>query len=265
MDVLQEMQKRQDELTDSERKVYDIVFQDPTEICSSTTMQIAARHHISQSSISRFCQKLGYGSFSEFRMALYLSTQIDVSPMAEEESGKDLAYWMSQMVLDVRDALPETVLKPLVKRLMTSAHIYLSGSAYSSIPAQLLALQMTLSSLPASFVPHGSETAALHGITSRDTYILFSAGNPTHADLLDAANEVSPQKRPYIILVTLTPRHPLRKKADQVICLPSWATLHYPMAVDITFTTNVFCNLLLHYLSGYLAAKDGTDGGADQA
>jgi len=252
MNILEQIKSHKDELTPGERKVYEIVMADPVYVSSSTTSQITARYHISQSSISRFCQKVGYNSFIDFRMALYLSSQTD-SYGEEKTEAKDLTYYMCEQVHAVKNALPDSLLNDLAERITHSSAVYVTGTTYSSIPAQLLAQQLVLSSVPAYYVQTGAESETLHITRNTDTFILFSAGNPTYSDFLHAVKEISSVKRPYTILVTLSANHPLRRMADKTVCLPSWTSLHYPVAVDTSFVTNIFCNILSNYLMNYIS------------
>lgn len=248
MNILDQIKQCKDKLTPRELEIYKIVMEHPYEISSSTTSQIVAHYHVSQSSISRFCQKVGYNSYSDFRMALFLSATTGRFHEESEGERQDLTYYMCDLVKAVRKSLPDTLLDTLSKRVMTSNTIYTAGTTYSSIPAQLLALQFLLGSFPAHYVPAGSEVEVLHITRPSDTFFLFSVENPTHQDFLTSVREISPEKRPYTILVTLSARHPLQKLADQVVYLPSWTSMHYPIAVDTSFVTNTFCNIFSNYL-----------------
>lgn len=253
MNILEEIKAHKDDLTPKELKIFHIVMNNPIDISSSTTSQIAARYHVSQSSISRFCQKVGYSSFSDFRMALYLSSSTNKFDELKLPEFQDFTYYMCEQVKAVKAALTDTLLHSLAERILNSDSIYVSGATYSSIPAQLLTQQLVLASVPAHFVPNGNEIELLHITRNTDTFILFSAGNPTHADFLNFTKEISLEKKPYTILITFSNKHPLRKLVDAVICLPNWVSLHYPVSVDNSFTTNTFCNIFFNYLMNFIS------------
>lgn len=57
-------------LTEGERRVADIVLQDPQGVTLSSVTVLAQRSNTSAATVSRFCRKLGFGRFPQFKIRL---------------------------------------------------------------------------------------------------------------------------------------------------------------------------------------------------
>jgi len=57
-------------LTEGERRVAEIVLQDPQAVTLSTVTVLAHRSNTSAAAVSRFCRKLGFGSIPQFKIRL---------------------------------------------------------------------------------------------------------------------------------------------------------------------------------------------------
>lgn len=65
--------------TSAELKVAQCLREEPFAFSSGTASEVANKFNISQSSISRFCRKMGYSGFSDFRLSLMLAMAVDDS------------------------------------------------------------------------------------------------------------------------------------------------------------------------------------------
>ena len=61
--------------TSKELEVCELLEEDPFSFAASTATEISKRYGVSQAAVSRFCQKLGFTGYSDFRMNLMLATQ----------------------------------------------------------------------------------------------------------------------------------------------------------------------------------------------
>ncbi|MEY8755605.1 MurR/RpiR family transcriptional regulator [Peribacillus frigoritolerans] len=59
-----------DKFTKTEEELAHYILQRPEEVCQLTISQIAKKLHISPATITRFCQKLAFSGFNEFRHEL---------------------------------------------------------------------------------------------------------------------------------------------------------------------------------------------------
>lgn len=256
MDIWERMDACLDDMSPKERQVYKLVREQPNAFSSATATDLAARFNIAQSTISRFCQRIGFSGFSEFRMSLALA-------MANYSYGKDhaeslsqerhdLAYYMADIVYQTRAALPPPQMEALARRIGQAANVYVGGHGNSNPPARILFTRLILNQVPAHLMESNFEIEMMHIIKPHDVVVLFSAQNPTHRDFVSFVHNLPPEARPYIVLVANTPRHPLRRYADEFFCLPTWSTLHYSVMLDTALAPIAFCSFLTECVAHFL-------------
>ena len=215
---IENIQSKKKDFTDAELKIANLLEQEPFVFSSSTATEIANKFNVSQSSISRFCQKLGYHGFSDFRMSLILSLSTSVpSNNTTNEWCATLCSQINQLSQSLNDEHQNKIANMIINARVT----YTSGYGASEIAANLLAFRSMLLSLNVFEIPTSREVETLHLINNQDLIILFSASNPSHRDLISMLDDMPKEKRPKLILVTESLRHPFIKKVDEVVMLPN--------------------------------------------
>lgn len=68
--ILDRIQSRLDELTKKERSVATAVLANPGQAVTETIAQLARRAQVSEPSVTRFCQRLGFSGFPGFKLEL---------------------------------------------------------------------------------------------------------------------------------------------------------------------------------------------------
>ena len=219
MDALSLIELHKDSYTARELEVYEAVKANPESVLGSNATQFSEAYGFSQSAVSRFCKRAGFEGYGDFRMAMHQAVYQRGLDQSTEREGN-----FSSDIFRLCSLLEETVdhgkVDRLVRRICSSRRTYLLGMGASSISARALALGLTLRSVPSTFVETGWEEESLHCVDNEDTYVIFSAKNPSFRGFLATASGLKPEMRPHITLVSLTDRHPLRDLVDQNIVLP---------------------------------------------
>ncbi|HDV5466937.1 TPA: MurR/RpiR family transcriptional regulator, partial [Vibrio cholerae] len=70
MSVLQRIVSRRTQLSESGRQIGDWVLANAAQAAAMTSQDLAAWANVSQSSIVKFTQRLGFKGYSEFKLAL---------------------------------------------------------------------------------------------------------------------------------------------------------------------------------------------------
>ena len=261
MNIFEQMELCKADFTPREREIYEIFRSEPDVIAQNTTVAIASRYGIAQSAISRFCQKIGFNSFSDFRMSLALSVAahsfVDNPGPSDEKSKWQITDYICDLVRATERMVGEETFTLLSHKIINAGHIYVTGTARSSIPAQLLVGSLVQLCRPSYFIEPGLEVETLHIMKDTDLVILFSSQNPTHKEFLGMAAGLSPARRPSTLLVTHSSKHPVSKMVDDVVVLPTWSSLHYPISIETFTSSNVFCSLLSAQLTKDLAGAPG--------
>ena len=241
MNIWNKMEQQKADFTPKEMEIYNLVQKDPYAFTASTAMNIAKTYTVSQSAISRFCQKLGFNGFADFRLSMMISSAKDNSN-TKEECNRSFSDALCTVITQIADnVMPLDSVRDLVSHILASRTIYTSGYGASSIPAEYFAFKMM-------------ET--LHIINNKDTVILFSNSNPSHADFFSLIKELLPEQKPYIVLITGTAKHPFAKKCDNVITLPKLSSAIYPTMLDSGVAAMDFAQLMTVRIAEQLQAMD---------
>lgn len=261
MNVWEQMESCKNELTPKELEIYELVKQDPYSFTASTAMEIASRYHVAQSAISRFCQKVGFSGFADFRLSMILATSTRGYSLDESsifKSPHDFTSLMCAMIQQTKRSLPDRMLEELSTRIVRSSAVYTSGYGSSFSCAQMFAFMLSCSGIPAHFMPPSMEMETLHILKNTDIVFLFSVSNPSHLDFLSLVGDMPVEKRPYIVLVDGISRHPLRGKVSQVITLPDWLTMHVSFMISNTIPQFAFCHIVSDCVNRMLVTPQKT-------
>lgn len=249
MDAYRQMELHKDELTPRELSVYEAIINNDELVRGSSSTELARALGISQSVISRFCQKIGFSGYGDFRMNLYQVAGKLEGRGEKSNDERDIADYYADALYEVRRTLPDSLLEELAEKVLAASDIYLSGYGASAIPASFLGTLLTQDAQRAHVVSPGDEVGVLHYSSEHDLFFLFSLMNPSHKDFVTTTHELNPQSRPHTVLISGTPSHPLRGEVDEMIVLPSWSTRHHDTYLPPTYATTLFCMLLSHAVS----------------
>lgn len=248
MDAFRQMGLHEGELTPTEHRVYDFVIKSPEALLQNTTTMAAKQVGVSQSAISRFCQKVGYDSFGEFRMALMLSLSNSTPTRIDDDKRRSSDY-LCDMVKATDEAVQDSVVQGLCDRILNAHTVYTTGGGLSSPPALMLSMELLKYSIPCYFMQNGQEMIHLHVAQENDLVIIFSSKNDTQRMMLNVLKETSKEKRPHCVMVSHSAAHPLKKMVDDFILLPTWQTERYPVYIEPMTSMLAFCSILMTEVS----------------
>jgi DNA-binding MurR/RpiR family transcriptional regulator len=248
MDAFSRIENLRDTLTAREQLVADSILDSPESYTQSTSTMAAQHAGVSQSTISRFCQKLGYESYTDFRMELTLSLSAHTPYEESRDNTKSHVDYLSDMITATNAAV-RTNLDDLVDKILSARTIYTTGAGLSSTPALSLSLQLLKFNLRSTFVTCGSEMVTMHVADASDLVLIFSSKNDTHRMFLNVLQDATAQKRPHTIMVTHTGAHPLRNLVDETIVLPTWQSERYPVYIEPTESMQAFSSIVMLAIS----------------
>lgn len=246
MNIFVQMELHKGEFTRRDREIFKLFSKHPEEVAGSTATSIAERFNIPQSAISRFCKKIGFDGYGDFRMNMMRSSHREEAQGDGE--GLDIADHISDYVHDVRAAATDEAVGAIIERISGARRVYTCGEAASSFPAQLLAFMLIELSLPVQFITSGWEEEMLHCMGGEDLVIVFSSRNPTHQRFLSTLRELRVDRQPDVLLVTHSSAHPLRHLADDVFVIPTWYRPGYNVTVDGSASMLFFCYIMTDML-----------------
>lgn len=221
-------------LSKSEHKIVDYIEKNPNKIEALTINQLALEVNTSVATVLRFCQKLGYSGFKEFKFAF-------AKELSQPAKG---AY--SQALGETISLLPNDSQKKIdiFTNALTNKNINLIlGVYYSGIPAQFLTnglVDLGYKSICATSTTTGEHI--LNIADAESTIVVFSINGLFEKyknywrTLID-----EPQKNTF--LITLNKETKLRKYFSHTIVLPGQELAHKsafdPQSIPVAFVESV--------------------------
>lgn len=246
MNPFEQMELKKASYTKKEMEVYEVLINNIDDILRDSAMTIAEAHHISQSAITRFCQKLGYQGFNDFKYDVY---KYQKSGSTTQDPSSVMDYYAKLLHLIPNAVTPEAFSQ--LAEMIVSAHFTaINGYHKSSLPAQLLEMNLTKFSIPSAYVPADrAHTLAQRCPHPEDLIIFFSATSNIYRETIDNILELIPEKRPKTILITMNDKHPIRNKVDRVFWLPNYKNQGYAQYLESQVVFMVFVDLLTSYIA----------------
>ncbi|SAK84031.1 RpiR family transcriptional regulator [Caballeronia hypogeia] len=141
--LLSQVEAMREQLRPSERKLADYVLEAPREVLDLSMTDFAARAGVSQPTIARFCQALGFSGFREFKIRLAQGVAADVPTVYRDVRTDEPAAGVAAKVLDrtigaliaVRNSLSSDSVAAAIAILADARRIEFYGAGGSGIVA----------------------------------------------------------------------------------------------------------------------------------
>ncbi|SAK72670.1 RpiR family transcriptional regulator [Caballeronia fortuita] len=141
--LLSQVEAMREQLRPSERKLADYVLEAPREVLDLSMTDFAARAGVSQPTIARFCQALGFSGFREFKIRLAQSVAADVPTVYRDVRTDEPPAGVAAKVLDrtigaliaVRNSLSSDSVAAAIAILAEARRIEFYGAGGSGIAA----------------------------------------------------------------------------------------------------------------------------------
>lgn len=212
-------------LQPSERRVADVIVDEPEAVIELTAQQIADRIGVGRSTVVRACQTFGYRGYPQLRVALAaeLGRQSDASVDAPTGVLGGIRAAMDRAAGELRAAtslLDEEVVAAAVGAVIGAKRLLVVASGLSAPVATDLAMRLTAVGRPAETLsdPIGQQIAARH-LGPDDVCVVVSGSGANEASLRAAS--AARDAGAHVLAVTSFVASPLTERADAVLVLAS--------------------------------------------
>lgn len=213
------------QLTASEKKLANFVVANGQRSQNMSISQLAAACGVAESTISRFCRRMGYRGYSAFRLAIAAaSVRAEQLPFSGEILPEDSIASISNKLAGTEiEAIRETQALIQPNSLQAAADILLAADKIlcmgqgGSMLTALEAAHLFTTAFPGFFPVADShmQVIAASGLTDKDAILFFSYSGAT-TDLLDVLH-IARQQHARIVLLTRYPNSPGTAYADAVL------------------------------------------------
>ncbi|MCL6455112.1 MAG: MurR/RpiR family transcriptional regulator [Alicyclobacillus sp.] len=211
-------------LSKAEQKVADMVLADAKGTVYSSVTDLAERAGVGETTVIRFCRKLGFRGFQEFKLAVaqeLVSPSEHVHGKIEETDDVDvmlkkITAYNTQALEDTASLLQPSQLEKAAEALLKGRRLYFFGvgsSGITAFDAQYRFMRLGFDSHAASDAHVIAMNAAL--ATREDVVCGISTSGSTK-DLVDAVR-IAKEGGAFIICLTNHARSPITHYADAVL------------------------------------------------
>jgi DNA-binding MurR/RpiR family transcriptional regulator len=214
-------------LQPSERRVADLIVDEPDAVIELTAQQIADRVGVGRSSVVRACQTFGYRGYPQLRVALAAERgSRTVAPTAQDGALGGIRSAIDRIADDLRSVtslLEAEGVSEAVAAVVAARRLLVVASGLSAPVATDLAMRLTAVGRPAETVgdPIGQQIAARH-LAPDDVCVVISGSGANEASLRAASAARAAGAR--VIALTSFSASPLTDRADLSLVLASGGT-----------------------------------------
>lgn len=139
MDIFAKLQDDKAKFSQSERRIADVLLSNFEAAVNASIIELASRAGVSPPTVTRFCRRLGYNSFSDFKVSLAKTAYVGVRYLNPEAVNTSPSEVVDDILTKAQDALfllhrslDPTILDQAAQKLANSGNVYAFGSGGNS-------------------------------------------------------------------------------------------------------------------------------------
>ena len=249
MNPLELIALHEQNFTKSDMKVKNFVLNNLEIITARSIDMIADKAGVSKSALLRFCKKLGYEGYSEFKyeVSKYLLSGTFYNPEGVKSNKNVISYYV-----DCIQKLPNYISEEIYRRLgsiiQNAAKIRIYGLHESGLSAQYLSYRLAtlgIDSEPLIFSGLFSEKASF---SSPEDLNIFISVSGTTLEIVEAS-KVSLDKGAKTAMITQNSKSPYASQYDSFLSIPSIGFTKNEFFLDSQAIFFITIDLLINQLS----------------
>ena len=215
MNTLELMDSKLSSFSKTDRSIYEMIKKFPADWAEGSITELSDKTKITKPAMTRFAKKLGFSGFAEFQYQLAM----DLRDSKASKVNFSRAEQYGKLLKQAEESTDLDQIRNLIRRMKKSRKVILIGTNLSRLPAESLLIGLSLHNDICSMILQ-ADIMPYH-YNKDDLIIIYSAitGN-SHQELLKTLRR-SGVTKPYMVLVTVNSKHPLRHNFDEMIVLPT--------------------------------------------
>lgn len=229
--------------TNKERKLIEgLEAIQPEKLVYMSITELASQLKVAEATVVRFCKKLGYNGFQDFKLSLIkelgTEAQSNVSGVV-----KRIAQQMTDAITETSCAMDYDKCLEIARLLVGAKKIGAFGVGNSAVPAMEIGNVLARIGINVTVTPdpHMQAIATSH-MTDTDVVILISVSGSTK-DIIDVA-EIAKKNGVKIVVITCYDRSPLAKYGDYVLLSTRREAAHEGGSVSTIVSISFIINVL---------------------
>ncbi|WP_243300167.1 MurR/RpiR family transcriptional regulator [Bacillus litorisediminis] len=254
--LLHGIESSMDKFTSSEKGLAKLIIENPDEVSQLSINQIAKKTHISPATVTRFCQKMTFSGFNEFKHELKRYIDLRNKPRTTSDI-KDIDYFAKlyhshiELIETTFQKITYFDIKQAVSLLNDAQKVHVYGIGNSGIAAQefkwkFFRIGITVESITD---PHLAVMDA--ALSSKNSLVIGISVSGKTKEIIDAV-KIAKKQGAVILGITSEKNSELAQLSDLTLLVTSKNSMH--MGQNISPTLPLFLVFDLIYTE--LVAKD---------
>jgi DNA-binding MurR/RpiR family transcriptional regulator len=245
-----------EKFTSSEAELAKYIIEKPNEASQLSISQIANKIHISPATITRFCQKMTFSGFNEFKHELKRYIDLKNKPTASSDI-KEIDYFSKlyqshlELIEQTFRKIPYPDLQQAVALLNAAEKIHVYGIGNSGIAAQEFKWKFFRIGFNVESITDPHQAVMDAALTSETNLVIGISVSGKTKEVIDAV-KIAKRQGATILAITSEKSSDLAQLADLTLIVMSKSSMH--MGQNISPTLPLF--LLFDLIYTELVAKD---------
>lgn len=244
MDFMDNLQLKRSTLTKNESKACDLICEDLKLVQNYSIQELSDAVGVTKTTIMRFCQKLGYSGYSEFKYAVINYVN---SSQNKDIQVKDNVVYAENVYADtirlIHHTAGEAIMKKLAERIIKARTVYLAGMINSRVSALQMYYSLLMFGIRATVLDSPEAVRSVDLCTNEnDLVIVYSVSGKT--DIVKGVRRLREVTGCKSILITSNAVN----DTEETIVLPSLSVPRGSLLEDVP-VYSVFNAILVDYIS----------------
>ncbi|QQE80544.1 MurR/RpiR family transcriptional regulator [Alicyclobacillus sp. SO9] len=213
-------------LSKAEQKVADAVASDVQGTVYSSVTDLSEKADVGETTVIRFCRKLGFRGFQEFKLTLaqeavnseqHVHGEIEISELDDTRTMcEKITLHNTQALQSTLNLLQESELEKAVTALQNHQKLYIFGVGSSGITAEDAKYRFMRQGFNADCATDGHVIAMNCALATKQDIVLGISTSGSTKDLVDGMR-IAKENGAYIICLTNHARSPITSYADAIL------------------------------------------------
>ena len=218
MNPFEKMDLKKDSFTKKELMLYDVLKDNLQNILSFSASDLSKQYNISQSTITRFCQKIGYDGYNEFKFDVFRSGK-------QGNSSKDNLSTLDayiKLIEILKSSIDYQQLNQFASDIVNAESIIILGMHKSALPAKLLQYNLYKYGKKANFIDYEDNVNDFQQLINQDDMVIIYTNRGIVLGSINTTLKDMSKKLSFnLSIITMNDKLSIKKYTNNYIWLPS--------------------------------------------
>lgn len=233
--------------TKSELKIMEYSMQNLNLISTLSIVDFASAIDTSKSAVSRFCQKLGYSGYSQFKYEVKQYSNKNKNLISKKETDSSVASEYASTILKLNKTLNEVEMDKFKSMLLNARRAKVFGVSETGLTADYFEYRLASHGYDIEAVTQ-SNLFEQKVLISESTDVLVFFSLSANTVIIKNSIELAIQHNIPTVLVTQNSMTQLKNKVQSFLLLPYFDYSEEKLILDSQVVLLAFCSIFINYL-----------------